>query len=70
MGQPLPPPSGSAGPDAPQDMVGPLGCQSVLLTHIQFIVGLPALHSWCLNVSQLPNFWEDIGFHGTSPKGY
>jgi len=32
--QPLIPPGGSAGPDAPQGTVGPLGCQGMLLDHV------------------------------------
>ena len=35
---PFPRPAGSAVPDAPQDMVGPPGCQGTLLTHIQLAV--------------------------------
>ena len=37
-GQPLPSPTGSAGPGAPQGMVGPLGCQGTLLPHVQFAI--------------------------------
>lgn len=50
-GQPLPPPRGNTGPDAPQSKVGPLSCQGMPLDHIQLAdshilsMGLPSLSS-------------------------
>ena len=60
----LPSPAGSAGPGAPQDTVGPLGCHGTLLAHVQLPVIQSAqipfhrLHSHLLSYSLC--IWSEL----------